>query len=627
MCGIAGSYIKDSDSQLKVRLENALRQIHHRGPDDAGADFFSIPDGLVTLGHTRLSIIDLTSAGHQPMRSSDGRFAIVFNGEIYNYRELRAELQKKGIEFYSDSDTEVLLNAWIAWGESCLERFQGMFAFALLDRLANTLTCVRDAFGIKPFFYSHQAEGFYFASELSALRELIPYKTKVDLQRSYDYLINSDYDSQPNTFIEGVRHLPPAHWMVVDLKSGVLFEPRRWWFPKVRQDCGLSFTQAAEAVREQFLHNIRLHLRSDVPLGAALSGGLDSSAVVCAMRHIEPDLPINTFSYISSSSHLSEESWVDLVNAHVNATSHKVYAFADNLFEDLTDVVASQGEPFATTSIYAQYRIFKEASQNQIKVTLDGQGADELLAGYNGYPQFRMLSLLEQRSYKELYSFVEKWSRWPGRSRRQALMGLAELVFPDYLHKIARRHTGRNLAPEWLDSELLEQEGVAFDLYRHPLHREGCGRRVIERLVESLEGRGLPALLRHADRNSMRFSVESRVPFLTTQLADLLLSMPEDYLISHDGATKNVFRAAMRGIVPDVVLDRKDKIGFETNEGDWMREIAPQVRLILTDCSDIPFIKAKSLLRIFDEFIAGRRKYSGQIWRWINYCLWYKRNA
>ncbi|WP_312441899.1 asparagine synthase (glutamine-hydrolyzing) [Stutzerimonas kunmingensis] len=626
MCGIAGGYWEKNDSRLKGRLENALREILHRGPDDIGAEFFPTQTGVVALGHSRLSIIDLTPGGHQPMHSPDGRYAVVFNGEIYNYRELRTELQAKGVKFYSDSDTEVLLHAWMIWGSNCLERLQGMFAFVLLDRLLDTLICVRDAFGIKPFFYSDQIDGFFFASELSALKELMPNKSKIDLQRSYDYLVNSDYDSQPRTFIEGVHHLPPAHWVTFDLKLGTLSEPTRWWFPKINQDCELNFEQAVEAVREQFLQNIRLHLRSDVPLGAALSGGLDSSAVVCAMRYVEPNAQINTFSYIASGS-LSEERWVDKINNYIGAVPHKVYSSSSFFFEDLTDVINSQGEPFGSTSIYAQYLVFKEARANGIKVTLDGQGADELLAGYNGYPQFRMLSMMERKEFKDLARFVSEWAQWPGRSKRQAWMAFADLVLPKELHKLARRVSGKRASPDWLDVQWLENEGVELDLYRHNLSGVGRGRRVIERLGHSLTARGLPGLLRHADRNSMRFSVESRVPFLTTQLADQLLAMPEDYLVSNSGETKRVFRAAMRGIVPDAVLDRRDKIGFDTNEKDMLLSIAPRIREYMQHVEDIPFMRANNILRYFDEFVAGKRLYDTQIWRWLNYCIWYRSNS
>src|SRR5690606_28349805 len=368
MCGIAGGWWKEA-GQLEARLAGALEKIRYRGPDDRGYELYPMGDSVVALGHTRLSILDLSSAGHQPMLSADKRFSIVFNGEIYNYRELRTELQGLGHCFVSDSDTEVLLAAWMQWGQACLVRLIGMFAFVVLDRQAGTLTCVRDAFGIKPFFYAAQGGGeFYFASEMPALKELLPGKPTLDWQRAYDYLVHGDYDSGTGTFFEGIRHLLPGHLFIVDLKGERVAEPERWWAPRIVERTDLSFASATELVREQFLQNIRLHLRSDVPLGAALSGGIDSSAVVCAMRHVEPDLPIHTFSYIAAGSEMSEEVWVDRINAHVGAVPHKISVGSDELVRDLDSMILAQGEPFGSTSIYAQYRVFQLARESGVTV-------------------------------------------------------------------------------------------------------------------------------------------------------------------------------------------------------------------------------------------------------------------
>ncbi|MDH4607312.1 asparagine synthase (glutamine-hydrolyzing) [Pseudomonas sp. BN102] len=624
MCGIVGGYWKGAEQGVEGRLDAALRRMHHRGPDDKGFELNNASNGIVALGHTRLSIIDLSSAGHQPMYSRDGRYAIVFNGEIYNYRELREELRTTGVQFHSDSDTEVLLQAWIAWGERCLPRLQGMFAFVIHDRHAETLTCVRDAFGIKPFFYTWSPGRFAFASELPALLALLPNKPKIDWQRSYDYLVNADYDSQARTFVEGTYHLPPAHMMVLDLKSGMLAEPAPWWRPSPVQTSSLTFAQATEAVREQFLDNVRLHLRSDVPLGAALSGGIDSSAVVCAMRHVDPESPIHTFSFIADGSPLSEEHWVDQINAHVGATPHKFVATGDELVRDLDDMIRVQGEPFGSTSIYAQYRVFQKAKESGITVTLDGQGADELLAGYSGYPGLRLLSLLESGQFGEAMGFARRWSQWPGRRQRHAWMHLMQLVMPDGLYDMAKGTMGNSNSPAWLKADMLRESGVNLRETRHGIRQDGRGRRVIERLLSSLRHRGLPELLRHADRNSMRFSVESRVPFLTLPMAELLLGLPEHYLISPAGETKSVFRAAMRGIVPDHVLDRKDKIGFATPEKEWLMNVSPMIREWLRSSEDIPFLQHARLLESFDEIMAGRRPFSWQVWRWVNYCRWYQ---
>jgi asparagine synthase (glutamine-hydrolysing) len=623
MCGIIGLFTTSPPADLPRRLEAGLAALRNRGPDDSGQEIISVAGGSLALGHTRLSIIDLTSAGHQPMHSADQRFAIVFNGEIYNYRELRRELEDLGCTFQSDSDTEVLLAAWIQWREGCLPRLVGMFAFVVFDLEAGTLTCVRDAFGIKPFFYSQEHGNFLFASEIPAIKALKQQGIELDWQRAYDYLVHGDYDTGPRSFVAGVLHLLPGHLLQVDLRSGQLAEPKRWWSPRIAERNDLSFAQATELVREQFLENIRLHLRSDVPLGAALSGGIDSSAVVCAMRYIEPGLPINTFSYITRGSPASEEAWVDRVNQHVGAMPHKVVVSAAELAGHLDEMIRAQGEPFNSTSIYAQYRVFKLAREHNVTVTLDGQGADEMLAGYNGYPGQRIRSLVEKGSLAEAWDFLDNWARWPGRSRLDGAKRAVAEMTQGRLYDALRRLNGMKHLPAWIRPGPLEERGV---IRRYPRLRSDAseaGRRLVAELAVSLTKRGLPALLRHGDRNSMHFSVESRVPFLTLEFVELLLSLPEAHLVSPRGETKHVFRAAMRGIVPDEILDRRDKIGFETPEQEWLLGMSETIRGWLRADLNLPFLNQAEVLKEFDLIAAGRKPFSWQVWRWINFSRWY----
>lgn len=622
MCGIAGGWWTNT-SQLDERFSQALWAMRRRGPNDSGHTLCAAGRGTIGLGHTRLSIIDLSAAGHQPMHSLDGNVSIVFNGEIYNYRELRNELSACGHVFISNSDTEVLLAAWRQWGRSCLTRLVGMFAFAVFEKLSEKLTCVRDAFGIKPFFYTATSECFAFASEISAVKALTGSRMELDWQRAYDYLVHNDYDSSARTFVDDVLQLEPGHLVVFDLSSGALACPERWWLPSVVERTDLSFDQAAEQFREQFLESIRLHLRSDVPLGAALSGGLDSSAVVCAMRHVEPNLSINTFSYIAKGTPLSEEKWVDHVNQYVGATAHKITVSQDELAYDLDDMIRTQGEPFGSTSIYAQYRVFRSAMENGVTVTLDGQGADEMLAGYEGYPGHRVRSLLERGEYVQAWRFLARWKQWPGRSWGMGIKQVIGEVAPDYLYESLRNLNGASSIPPWINAAPLAERGV---FTRYPRQQAGgliAGRRLVGELALALTKKGLPALLRHGDRNSMRFSVESRVPFLTSGLAQSLLSLPEEYLISPQGETKRLLRAALRGIVPDEILDRRDKIGFATPERQWLLPMADTIRGWLSEDLELPFIDQVQLRKAFDSVVAGHSACTPLVWRWINFCRWY----
>jgi asparagine synthase (glutamine-hydrolysing) len=315
------------------------------------------------------------------MHTPSGRFSIVFNGEIYNYLELKKELKSLGIHFKTNSDTEVLLAAWEHWGEDSLKRLVGMFAFAIFDRNEKRLTCVRDGFGIKPLLFAYGDGAFVFGSEIGAIKALRPQPLELDWQRAYDYLVHGDYDNGPRSFVAGVSHVLPGHLVTLDTVTGELKEQLRWWQPEIVQH-DIGYGEATEAVREKFLNSIRVHLRSDVAIGAALSGGLDSSAVVCAMRHLEPDLKIKTFSFIARDNPLSEEFWVDQVNHFVGAEAHKVLVKPEDLARDLDDMIKAQGEPFGSTSIYAQYRVFEAAKAQGVIVTLDGQGADEALQIY-----------------------------------------------------------------------------------------------------------------------------------------------------------------------------------------------------------------------------------------------------
>lgn len=622
MCGIYGSFTTISVPDVEQRLSAAVRALHHRGPDDHGLERFSTAGGSLALGHTRLSIIDLSPGGHQPMLSADGRYSIVFNGEIYNYRELRQELQALEHNFHTDSDTEVLLACWAQWGANCLKRLIGMFAFALFDSQTESLTMVRDAFGIKPLFFAHTTDGLVFASEMGALLALRTEVPELNAQRAYDYLIHQVQDSGFDTFVQGVHHVPPAHWLRVDLRQPVRTAVERWWNPSIRQTSTLSFADAADRLRELFLDSVKLHLRSDVPLGVALSGGVDSSAIACAMRHLAPEMELHTFSFVPSGSNHSEEPWIDLVNAHLHAIPHKVFVNPRDLSTDITDLVRTQGEPFCTTSMYAQYRVFRSAQEAGITVVLEGQGADELLAGYHGYQGQRMRSLLEQRDLFGMASFARQWRQWPRREQLSPWRSLVGQMLPDSLYRATQSWVGVQTVPDWMDRAALKRLHVSTRPARLARMPDARGRRVAEVLLRSMREDGLPSLLRYGDRNAMRFSIENRVPFLTLPIAEFVLSLPEQYLIAENGETKSVFRAAMRGIVPDAVLDRRDKVGFDVPMKEWVPHLKVSLPVSPPMGGRVALLNTSTLGSLFN----GTKDYKMGMpfvdWRIINYVLW-----
>jgi asparagine synthase (glutamine-hydrolysing) len=635
MCGILGIYPADHKTLDSARLLRADAQLRHRGPDDLG--FLLLSGDTVKLGrewdsrepvsgiamlHRRLSILDLSETGRQPMQDADGRYFIIFNGEIYNYLELRRELESLGCSFRSRSDTEVLLTAYSRWGVAAFSRLVGMFAFAILDTQQRKLVLARDFFGIKPLYYTLSPEGFAFASEIKALLELQWTTRRVNPERLYLYLRYGITDHGSETLFSDIHQLAPGHCLELSLDNPRDARTTRYWV--LDEGCckGISFEAAAEQLRELFLDSIRLHLRSDVTVGAALSGGIDSSSIVMAARHVQGrDFPINTFSYIAEGAGLSEERWINVVGNAAGVTAHRVRVSPQDLADDLEHLIACQEEPFGSTTIYAQYRVFQLAREAGIKVVLSGQGADELLAGYRPYLGARLASLVRHRDWGAAWRFLFQSGRLPGVTSRSTIMEAANFLMPPRLQAPLRSVVGKEFSPSWLNSAWFRERGVtpapvSYTAEKDVLHQS---------LKRDFFELGLPHLLRYEDRNSMAFSIESRVPFLTPALANFVFSLPEEYLVAADGTSKAVFRRAMKGIVPEEILQRKDKIGFATPEGQWLSALLPWVeRTLRSDLTArIPIFRARELDREWQR--ARRGKASGsKLWRILNLAAWAK---
>jgi asparagine synthase (glutamine-hydrolysing) len=621
MCGIIGASWINKPVNIDDLITAGFEILNHRGPDDRGKEIIENNNGTLFLGQTRLSIIDLTEGGHQPMSTRDGNYTIVFNGEIYNYKELRIELSALGHQFFTESDTEVLLEAWAEWGDACLHRLIGMFSFAIFDNKRGTLSLVRDAFGIKPLFYSHYADHFCFASEIQAVMLLNDRKVTVNNQRVFDYLVYGIQDVGDETFIKEIKHVPPSHLVTIYLNATSPPTVKKWWNPSIKENRAITFSEAAEKLRELFLDSIRLHLRSDVPLGIALSGGIDSSAIACAIRYLEPNIDIHTFSFIPEGSKLSEEQWIDLINQSIQAIPHKAIVKPQELSIDIEDLIDAQGEPFCTTSMYAQYRVFKLAREAGVTVVLEGQGADELLAGYQGYHGQRMRSLFERGDWVGMLRFAKKWKQWEGRKHLSPWRAFLGQVISDDLFKLAQLAGGEQNIPQWLDKNFLNKATIMKRPVRMKRAASGKKRRVTEVLLDAMINNGLPSLLRYGDRNAMHFSIENRVPFLTIPLAEFVLSLPEEYLISGEGETKSVFREAMRGIVPDLVLDRRDKVGFFVPMGTWVSQIRKNSLDTVNTRQELQILDFNKLTQLRDDQQYGESM-PFQDWRVLNLLFW-----
>ena len=630
MCGIAGIVRFDGravDPALLKRISGLLR---HRGPDDegylvaggepwCGRNVEAAPRGNIALVHRRLSIIDLSDGGWQPMQSADGRFALIFNGEIYNYLELRDALARDGCAFASRSDTEVLLQGLIRHGTAFLSRLVGMFAFALFDRERRTILLARDFAGMKPLYIAANAETFAFSSEIKPLLAIRGERARAHPAALHAFLAHARSDLGGPTMFAGIEAIPPGHYLQVPLDRPGMPQPVAFWQPPARIAVGIGFEEAAERVRLLFLESVRVHLRSDVPLGAALSGGIDSTAIVMAMRReLGQAADIHTFSYVAGDGAPNEEAYSDLASAAARTVHHKVSLQPGDLAGHLDRLIALQEEPFASTSIFAQQRVFAAMRGAGIVVSLDGQGADEYLGGYPTFFAAAAASLLRRGRVPAVFRLLAN-----ARSTDIGLTGLAarlagHFVGDSFLAPV-RRLAGKPPFPAPMNAGWFTKAGVVDN----PGRGEGASA-LHAGLIEAFTRTSLPALLRYADRNAMHVSLESRMPFLTPQLVEAVLSLPADMIVSARAETKSVFRRAMRGLVPDVVLRRSDKVGFVTPETKWVTAIRPWVETLI-DGDAARHVAAVDLARLrtlWQDALAGRGRVEGPLWRALSVLAW-----
>lgn len=575
MCGIAG-LIRPPADWLTTIIE-MVASLEHRGPDDEG--FVAHDDttrggvpfhrsdstsraGLArldalrpvaVLGHRRLAILDPSPSGHQPMQSHDGAW-IVFNGEIYNYLELRDDLAGCGVRFRTGTDTEVLLAAWDRWGTAAFGRLNGDFALAIVDPTRRRVVLSRDRFGVKPLYLAATAGGgIAFASEIKALFSVPGVDVGVDEDAVDDFAGLSLLDVDDRTLFRGIRQLEPAHWTEIDLASGSQ-RTERYYRPTVNHEIGKyndrKCRQAAAQVRELLVDAVRLRLRSDVPVGACLSGGLDSSSVVAIAAGLRRDAgapPLETFTASFPGTRIDETQYAQRVVQHVGAHNHLVRPTEAEFRDSIYQLLLQHDEPFQGPGVFSQWCVMRLASRH-VTVTLDGQGGDEVFAGYRNYRVALVAELL--------------------RSGR-ALTAASEAI------ATARRAGGLSAAvrelravpvvalPERLRASVLRRRMPVTSPRGRRARAQMFAPRLGDLLGFYLSGSSLPHLLKYADRNSMAHSVEARLPFVDHRLVDLAGGLPGCFKI-HDGYTKWILRLAVEDLLPPEIVWRTDKLGFAT---------------------------------------------------------------
>ncbi|UUX91284.1 asparagine synthase (glutamine-hydrolyzing) [Methanoplanus endosymbiosus] len=595
MCGIAGIYAQDGAVRRDM-LSSISSALAHRGPDGEGFYY----DDNIGLAHRRLSIIDITDNAAQPMADESSEIILVFNGEIYNYIELKSELKEIGHTFRSESDTEVIIHAYKEWGFECLKRFNGMWAFALYDKVEKLLFCARDRFGIKPFYYSLSGNSFYFASEIKALLKNPEIGTTPDDEKLLLYLSCGITDNDERTLFEGICSLKPAHYMTV--RGGKPENPVCYWDLSVSKELfsagNITDDKSAYGLYELLRDSVRLRLRSDVPVGTCLSGGLDSSTITAIINVlIREENPLSvgdrqkTFTSCYEDERYDERVFVDEIIEKTGASGYRIFPDVHNLRDDIYSLITTQEEPFDSLSIYSQYCVMKLAGES-VKVVLDGQGADEQLAGYLGYQasHIRSLSLSPAALLREIAGIMKHHRRFfidaaaklkSGKKRRSYLFGV--VPFTD-------RYAGT------LD----------------------------EVLYNEMSGNNLQALLRYEDRNSMAFSIESRVPFLDYRLVEYIASLPLDQKI-RGGVTKYCLRKAAKGLIPESVRCRMDKMGFVAPDEVWFGEDISDIVGNVFNSDEFASRKywdANEILKDYNLFLSGKTGYSKDFWRVFCSELW-----
>lgn len=662
MCGITGFIAFTGKYTTLKQIELMNNQIRHRGPDDEGYYCLSVdnqtlilagndtnqnhtpnlipylPEQQITdyqeqhislaLGHRRLSILDLSPLGHQPLSIENNNYWISYNGEVYNYLEIRQELEVLGHKFVSHSDTEVILSAYKQWGAQCLDKFNGMFAFIIYDAINKQVFITRDRFGVKPLYYYSDESGIYLASEIKQFTHLDSWQPYLNHQIAHDFLVYGLSDHTSQTMFKHVKQLRGGESAIINtlnFSSIADFKINRWYHLNTSTK-QIKYDTASQKFRELFIESVKLRLRSDVKVGSCLSGGLDSSAIVSVMANLLKDNNsselLNTFSACSIHKEFDEKEYIDEVVAHGKETPFYCYPNLDDLLEVNDKLTWHQDEPFGSTSIFAQWSVFELAKKQNVTVMLDGQGADEQLAGYQGlYFQIYLNELLANGKLVKFIQELKAFHKIHGIAIKPTLIKSVISLFPPILKKQIGKFLGKPLYNiSWLNNDAFSYQDI------NPFLVGGMNNRSVkDTLYAQIMHNNLSMLLHWEDRDSMAHSIESRVPFLDYRLVEFIFSLPTEYKINA-GISKRILRDGLDGILPDKIKNRMSKLGFATPEEVWVKQNHQLFREKLIDALEAcpTIFNRTQVLEIFDEIIAGKRVFDFWLWRIISFGTWFK---
>jgi asparagine synthase (glutamine-hydrolysing) len=599
MCGIAGII---GQGKVKFTVQAMLERIQHRGPD--GLHYYE--QGHVAFGHARLSIIDLSHEADQPMIDPATGNVIIFNGEIYNYRELKATIGSR-YQFKTASDTEVILAAYAVFGIQFLDHLRGMFAFAFFEKKSGKVLLVRDRFGIKPLYYRSMQGALLFASEIKAIVAVTPSQNKVNSFKAYEFLANRQLDTDDQTLFSDVYQLKPAHYAWIAPSGEITTFTKYWQFPEPgnrRVD-----KQAEEELVEVFSESIQLHLRSDVPVGCFVSGGIDSSAVASfALQNLEQE-KLHCFSAVLPYHHPENALITDLLQTSDRFVPHRFLLDGNDFFKDIPSLIYHHDEPTMDGSMYAHYKLCEMARQKGIKVLLSGSGGDELFGGYSSHLYAQLAKLISTGRFRKYFQDIRKLSKHSGLPEKDLLVKSLYEQIPLSIRRQIKRRQIRSRNPHLT---------IAPD-FPHYYHRHNDP--YFANMVNNYLSWTAPPFLHYEDRNSMAFGVETRVPFFDHKLIEFILQFATEDIV--DGKSKSLMRKSFQQIVPATILQQKGKYGFPSPIDHTLKgnEEGKALFFDLAGKTD--------LLRENETILMGKRFYEGKgnlttFWRTLSYMIWYQ---